>query len=105
MIDVTKKLIDYDGNPLKFKEKVDSEARDMTAKDVFVPALIQPSQQRVGWEESIKRDELAKKIYHATAAIELSSEEKVMIKNNVGSLGLSHTAIAQSVKILEGKDG
>lgn len=101
-VDVARILVDYDMKPLEFRPEPQSPVKFMQVKDVLVPPLLAP-QKSLGWEEHLKRDELARKIYRADGPIEILAEEIALLKKSICSAGFSSIAVVQVGKILEGQ--
>lgn len=97
-------LVDYDNKPMKFKPTQDENTRDCLAKDVVLQAILSPGRQ-ANWQDHMKRDEMARKIYMAKEEVELSSEQIVDIKNWLNNSPFSPAAVAQVCRILEGTNG
>lgn len=102
IIDVNRVLVDYDGKALEFRPEQLQPMREMRVKDVLFPPLLVP-QKSLSWEEHLRRDDLARKIYSAQAPIELSLEDVLFLKRAICNSGFSSIAVVQVGKILEGQ--
>lgn len=91
----------YEGKPFRVKPNGEEE-RDVTAKDVVLPLILSPGKAS-NWEDHLIRDDLARKIYLAKEECEVSSEEIVLMKGMMGQSNFSPAAVAQVIRILEGK--
>lgn len=98
-VQVSKLLKDFDGESVKIQD------RDLFLKDVLIKALSMP-EQKMDYNEMLKRYLLAQKIQDASDEIELKSEDIVLLKKQIGNAGYSPMIGGQAINELEKpKDG
>lgn len=100
-INFTKQLKDLSGNSIYEPGVKEGEQHAVTLAFVCSAALMQGGdQQKMGWEEKLKRYELALKIRNAKGAIDIPVEDVTMIKKSLSVMPVLYCG--QSIKMIEG---
>jgi len=83
-IKVNQKLKNLDGSVLKDSDG-QGGAVDATLKDALVNAVLAPADKESGIDK-VRKYELAKLIFSAKTAVELTAEDVTLLKERVGSV-------------------
>lgn len=76
LIDVTKELLDFEGEPLPLQTAAGSPPKDMTVRNLATTVLTASFRdEQVDAESALDRFELAREINKARKTIELTTEE------------------------------